>query len=384
MPEVAVIDRQTEPPSLLRSSTRIPYLDGLRAYSVFAVLMAHSGGRMHWIGQTWAFPLRLFFCCAGFGVKVFFVLSGFLITTLLLNELEARGRISIAGFYARRVARIFPAFYAYFFFILLVVVLGCHVVIDPGSILAAATYTWNYGFLWTHPTAAAGGTFGHLWTLALEEQFYLFWPACLVLLGARKARKLAVSALFLLPLLRLVTDLLWPHLRGYDVIMFQSGADPILWGVAAAFAARGPLFDWVRSSRFRRVIPWVCGAVVYGLSPWIGSISKGASSIVGIGLECGSVALFLLWLLTGEGGWLRRVLEWPWMVQLGLLSYSLYIWQQLFLLWDGFPQVPLLVRWAALGCAAVGCYYGVEVPLRRQIRVWFRQTLPAGTLPAGN
>jgi len=113
------------------------------------------------------------------GVRIFFIISGFLITKLLLYELESTGRISLKAFYRRRILRIFPAFYSYWLVMLLLNVSGLLVI--PGKDLAyAATYTINY-------VLHRPWHLGHLWSLAVEEQFYALWPLTLVLLGRRRA-----------------------------------------------------------------------------------------------------------------------------------------------------------------------------------------------------
>ena len=103
-----------------------------------------------------------------FGVTIFFVISGFLITVLLLEELRSQGKISIRGFYQRRIFRIFPAFYFYIALVLLANSLG-YLDLYDGDVLHAVTFTMNYH----HERAWA---FNHTWSLAVEEQFYLFWP----------------------------------------------------------------------------------------------------------------------------------------------------------------------------------------------------------------
>ena len=104
-------------------------------------------------------------------MRCFFVLSGFLITTLLLKEFDSNGSISLKKFYARRTLRIFPAFY--FFLLVLFVAdrLGLVPRIDGSSWIHALTYTMDYVGLKDRPW-----NLGHIWSLAVEEQFYLLWP----------------------------------------------------------------------------------------------------------------------------------------------------------------------------------------------------------------
>ncbi len=133
----------------------IPSLDGLRAVAVLSVMFFHSFGL--WGGRL--------------GVSLFFVLSGFLITWLLLSEQEKHGSISLKNFYLRRTLRIFPAYYAFLALIVLIEVLqGQPEVFD--HLVPALLYYINYfsAINESHPS------FGHLWSLSVEEQFYLLWP----------------------------------------------------------------------------------------------------------------------------------------------------------------------------------------------------------------
>jgi peptidoglycan/LPS O-acetylase OafA/YrhL len=161
----------------------LPGLDGLRAISVLAVVVFHHylvGG--HEVG--WA-P-------GGFlGVEVFFVVSGYLITSLLLNERRETGRVSMKAFYLRRARRLLPALY-----LLLAVVTAYVLLFVPdalamlrGDVIAALTYTSNWWQILSHHSyfleAGRPEVLKHLWSLAIEEQFYLAWPL-LLMLGLRR------------------------------------------------------------------------------------------------------------------------------------------------------------------------------------------------------
>ena len=117
------------------------------------------------------------------GVKVFFVISGYLITRLLIAEHARTGRISLRGFYVRRVWRIFPAFYAFVGAMLAAWAIGW-IALAPGDVVAALTYTMNY-----HYERSWG--LGHIWSLSIEEQFYLVWPFLFLALG--RTRVVATS-----------------------------------------------------------------------------------------------------------------------------------------------------------------------------------------------
>jgi len=146
------------------ASLHIPSLDGLRAISFLIVFMAHSG-----VGIILAVP-------GGFGVTVFFFLSGYLITTLMRVEHETTGRVNVKAFYIRRALRILPPFY-------LILALACALTmmqllpgaLQPGAVLAQILHFSNYWFIAFGSGGAAAGTVPY-WSLAVEEHFYLVFP----------------------------------------------------------------------------------------------------------------------------------------------------------------------------------------------------------------
>ena len=168
-------------------AVRLPYLpglDGLRALAVVAVLLYHAG--LSWIP-------------GGFlGVEVFFVLSGYLITSLLLAEWRAEGSVDLKAFWLGRARRLLPALY-----LLVVVTLAYAILFLPGEVaglrsdaLAAFGYATNWYLVFNHESyfEAVGrpSLLKHLWSLAVEEQFYLFWPVLFWLgisLGATRWRR---------------------------------------------------------------------------------------------------------------------------------------------------------------------------------------------------
>ncbi len=145
----------------------------------------------------------------GLGVMMFFVLSGFLITWLLLIEGDKNGKISLTKFYMRRTLRIFPAFYFFWFCGISIYILRGHHIVWPEA-LSAFFYLSNYYY--GIPLGEADGSlFSHTWSLCVEEQFYLLWPLLGVAaglaarLGARKPRR----ALTILAALVSILSLVW-------------------------------------------------------------------------------------------------------------------------------------------------------------------------------
>lgn len=166
--------------------TKIPSLDGLRALAISLVIVAHGV-------ETWGAPrsLQPLRHVGNLGVRVFFVISGFLITTLLLREMGAHQSVSLRNFYARRSLRILPAFLIFVAVIHALATLGI-VNSPPGDTIRALTFTMNYRDDKSWPL-------NHIWSLSVEEQFYLLWGVLFVLISQRRV-KLAVIPLAVLPL----------------------------------------------------------------------------------------------------------------------------------------------------------------------------------------
>ena len=162
----------------------IPGLDGLRALSIAAVVLAHAS--LTWSGTTdHAHPLARL---GSIGVDLFFVISGFLITWLLLREQRRNAVISLRAFYIRRAWRILPPYLVFLASLFAFSSIGL-IQITSRDWGGALTYTVNFlpGTSWP---------FGHLWSLSVEEHFYLFWPLLLIVLGPGRA--VALSFMYIL------------------------------------------------------------------------------------------------------------------------------------------------------------------------------------------
>jgi peptidoglycan/LPS O-acetylase OafA/YrhL len=360
------------PKSLPVKEQRIPYIDGLRAYSILCVMFAHTRGD-GWNPVAWSVGAPLL-ADGQLGVRIFFVISGFLITTLLLNEYDRKGKISIRAFYERRVARIFPAFYLYIGVILVCTLVGIMSV--PLTVfIASSTFTWNFIHFYRHVIVPDDSVvLTHFWTLSIEEQFYLVWPSCLVFLGLRRSMRVAIAGAIALPLLRLFTFLNLHTGTLRNAIESRFVQDLILMGVLAAFAVRAGALERLRQNRFRAAVPWISAAILFLLNPWLSSMGElPFSGCLVPSLQGIATVLLIFWLLSGKGGILRSFLEsWP-MVQLGLLSYSLYIWHVLFTLWHGMRWIRFPWNLLAPLPVAVLCYWCWELPMRKRIRAWFHQ-----------
>jgi peptidoglycan/LPS O-acetylase OafA/YrhL len=341
------------------NSRSIPSLDGLRALSVFAVILGHT--KSEWLDRI---PFNSSFRHGNQGVAVFFVISGFLITHLLLKELRREGWISLRRFYLRRTLRIFPPFYA---FLLVIAILSLlhEVQVTSTSMFAAATYSWNY-LPWT-----SGWVMAHCWSLTLEEQFYLLWPACMGFFGRRASLSIASGVILLSPFSRVATYYAWPAMRGHTGMMLHTRLDTIMTGCLLAL-----IVDMRLCSRFRQLALHPAAAIaalvfLLAVDPLAELRWKGSYMLpVGFSLENLAIAVILLYVVFRHESPLGKVLNSRLLRHLGIISYSLYLWQQLFT-GPYTRSFPLNILWI-VACAEVS-YLLVERPsfrIRDLVQRW--------------
>lgn len=336
---------------------RIPCLDGLRAASIVLVLFAHARRTLPFYDQIPDALLKMF-GNGTLGVMMFFAISGYLITTLLIREREREGRIDLPSFYQRRILRIFPAFYAYLLVVGLLALAG---VIDLGlgRWLSAATFTRNYAFLWADDGANPDKWFvGHFWTLSLEEQFYLLWPITLAMIGPLTSRKVAAGALLAIPLLRIASYVFFPATRDGLAFMLHTSADAVAMGCLLALAEKEPRVEKLLSS-LKGSHAAVAALFLFAVTPFLRSSFGGAYWMtVGQTLESLCLVLIIAWAIRNADSVGGRVLQNPVIVRVGVLSYSLYLWQQLFLTqhnetWTGLFPINFVM-----------CYIAAELSYR--------------------
>ena len=373
-------------PEPVRGSQRyLPGLDGLRAIAVGAVVAYH-------VGLGWAQGGLL-------GVGVFFTLSGYLITDLLLGQQEITDKLQLTDFWLRRARRLLPAL-----FVMLAVVTAWVTLLDRsqlpairGAVVASAGYVSNWWLIAQHSSYFAQfgppSPLGHLWSLAVEEQFYLIWP-WLLWLGLRLRRKhpgtdtrLAAATLLLAAASAVTMALLYRP--GYDPTRVYEGTDTrafaLLIGSALAFVwpsrhLRGEITEGAR---------WVldgagfAGLVVFAVLVWRTSeysafLYRGGMVLLALGtaLMVASTA--------SPASRFGRILGRQPLRWLGVRSYGIYLWH--------FPIIVLttpadgrdtLARGAlqvaaTIGCAALSWRY-LEEPIRHgALRRWWAQIRSTG------
>lgn len=337
-----------------RGNAYLPEIDGLRALAVLSVVIFH------------AFPGAL---PGGFvGVDIFFVISGYLITGLLRAEWESKGKIDIAAFYARRARRILPMLV-----VVVLATLGAVAVLLDGRALHEAAQSATAALLFAANAyfhATTGGYFDpatdklpllHLWSLGVEEQFYLVWPLALGLLLARGRAgtvRCVAAAATVSALLAVAMCLLDPNAAFYLM-------PTRLWELAA-----GGLIALGAGGMARKPAP----VALAGVALMIVAVSLPTKGLAAANVVLGTVgAALLIWAVHGRGalGAVGQVLRSRPAVFFGLISYSLYLWHWPLLAITRAMrpgEVPALLL-AGLCVAAVGLswlsYRFIETPFRR-------------------
>jgi peptidoglycan/LPS O-acetylase OafA/YrhL len=337
---------------------RYPALDGLRGVAAIVVLLFHTAG------------LR-----GGFlGVDIFFVLSGFLITSLLADELERTGRIDHGRFYLGRALRLYPA---------LAVYLAAQTIVIPyfwpdtdslrNALLAGLFLTDLSMPLWGEPP---GIGIGHTWSLSIEFHFYLIWPAVLpFILHARSWRTqvLSLSSLYALATgWRFVRMFYFGYVDAY--FSFDTRLSGLVLGALAAILAT----RYANDHRIQRLAPWFAAAIAgVVLTATQGRITLSLPMAV---LELATAGLILA-VLNGDGI-VRRVLCSRFLVFTGMISYALYLWHMLLVLtlpsagWYG----RLLLTFAASYGIATLSWYCIEArALAFRHRLRSREPAPQAT-----
>lgn len=343
------------------------HIDGLRAVAVLAVVAFHAG--VPWLPGGYV------------GVDVFFVISGFLITGLLLREFEARGDISLIGFYERRVRRLTPAL---LLVLAVTLVLGAVYLVPIGgeqqglAKSAIATLLLGSNVWFAHATGgyfdapAAAHPLLHTWSLSVEEQFYLVWPTLLLLTGRwalRRQRDPARAAAAVLAVVGLVSLVLSITTTTPHPEFAFYGSPTRAW----EFAIGGLAFFLVRKRstplQLAQPMAWMGLAMVLWACI---TFAEDATPFPGwrAGVPALGAAMVILGGEHADKGWCTRLLSMRPMVLIGLISYSLYLWHWPLLVIARLDTLGEIGPWGITGICLLSfvlawlTYHFIEHPLR--------------------
>ena len=297
----------------------IPELDGVRAVAVLSVIAFHVGASAGSASGGLLNEILGFGWC---GVDLFFVLSGFLITGILIDTKGTPG--AFKNFYVRRTLRIFPLYYA-------TLLIFFHVVPAVANLFSRMNqfspreeiWYWLYLSNWSPSVGTEHALLSHLWSLSIEEQFYVIWPLLVLTLSARAAMRVAIGVALGCALIRLLAA---GHVEApliYRNTILR--ADALEFGALCAFFVRNGFF-LKQASRWR---PVLLGAAVAGLAACIGlsGTSSYRTPMNVVGYSCLGVAFsyLVLWAVQGPGTRLHALLRSRFLRRIGKHSYAMYI-----------------------------------------------------------
>jgi peptidoglycan/LPS O-acetylase OafA/YrhL len=354
-----------------------PALDGVRAVAVLAVIAYHLGTRMH----------------GGFlGVDVFFVLSGYLITGLLLDERARRGRISFPRFWARRARRLLPAV------LLLTTVVALWTAhqgavgtfaIRRGDLLSTIFYFANWHFIavgqsyFAQFAGGASSPLRHMWSLAIEEQFYFLWPFMIVVLGLLVRRKSSALPVILLIAAIISAARMSMLYTAVDPTRAYEGTDAraceLLVGAAlAALLAIRPALLADRRVRAGAAWGWpvvaaLVGVAFFEITDHASFYYHGGALAFSLVVACGLLIVEALPRSALARALSLRPVRWT-----GMISYGLYLWHWPVIVWSAdralswSPRVKQLAEVGAMFAVAGASFYLLERPIRYGKVPWLR------------
>ncbi len=334
-------------------------INGLRAISISLVILHHLVIQkyipVNFFGINFLKPFAAILQDGQLGVNVFFVISGFLITSLMQQEEINSHTISLKNFYIRRVLLIFPTYFFLLFFYFSLQLLNL-IQISTASWITALTYTKYLNWRLDWFTA-------HAWSLSIEENFYIFWPL-IFMLGNKSRKTIAIFLILIVPLIR--TYIYFHPINWINELSIFMRIDSI---------AIGCLFALYKDDILKRISPYWTKLFYFSILtllflPYLPTIANKihlGSIFIPLGLTHGTianilVALVMMYSVFGPKGIWFKLLNLKVIHIIGLLSYSIYLWQQIFFYkskyWiTQFPQNIFLILLVA-ACS----YYFIEKP----------------------
>jgi peptidoglycan/LPS O-acetylase OafA/YrhL len=343
-----------------KTSNYLPSLDGWRALAILAVMVCHGFG-LREAPAGWPRILNGFVLNLGQqGVSLFFAISGYLITSLLLAEHRRNGVIDLGGFYIRRVCRILPPAYFYLFALALLAA-GGFLKLAPGELASGF-------FMYNNYWPSRSWYTQHFWSLSMEEHFYLGWPLLLTRLGSRPAAWAAAALI--------AATLLWRPWALQNIPSTVTALqrtdmrlDAFLFAALLAIILHDHP-DWrymLTARRHALLVAVLVGVYAYSL--------VFPAQLMKLFWQSALMPFILVpTIFLGPSYWVARWLEHPILGWFGQISYSLYLWQQLIFHSDApdfqTAAVWFLPRLALVIALAAGSHHALERPFMRLGRRW--------------
>lgn len=343
----------------------IPSLNGLRAISIIFVLYAHVLLKNFNFSENPGGQV---------GVTIFFIISGYLITLLLLQEEAKNGFISLKNFYIRRTLRIFPLYY-----ILLLV----YLLLQLAGVLHFTSASWITSLTYTKyllPSNYGDWESGHLWSLSIEEHFYLVWPLIFTCLKKYRVH-FACLVIIAVTLTRLFTQVSVMHLF--------TRADALMWGCLFAIYNKEIVVYLKSKQSLFLLVPFVIlllsllvkrGVTLLSLTAHKGFVAAFLGSYGLVTNLC--ICLIIVISIHYKNNIWYQILNTRLFTYVGRLSYSIYVWQQLFFSAQVAKLLVFPINIICIFTAAVFSYHFIEKPFLA-LKAGFKQKTMSKVLLAG-
>lgn len=343
---------------MIQTETRLPSFNGLRAISILLVLLSHLSLQNKLFSavekKQVLKPFFMFLHDGQLGVNVFFVISGFLITSVLLKEETISKRISLNRFYLKRILRIFPAYYF---------LLGVYFLLQMFDFFQISNFSWLTSLTFTKNFYWFSDPYtSHLWSISVEEIFYLLWPL-LFILGNKQRKTIALLIIFMVFATKIFFQSYYSNFIWASELTIFTRVDAIATGCLFALYKNELLQMF---SKYWRTLFYSSLTLLF-LSRSFPEIIKN-SEINTFWIEMNSsivnlfIAILMMYSVFGPKKSWYRVLNTKVFNYIGLLSYSLYLWQQFFIQstrhW--FNSVP--INLVLLFLVAIASYHLIEKP----------------------
>jgi peptidoglycan/LPS O-acetylase OafA/YrhL len=321
----------------------LSYLDGLRGIAILVVMMTHANFQLGIYGII--------------GVDVFFVLSGFLITTLLLEEKFYKGSVSLKAFFIRRVFRLFPALY----FLLLILLIYSIFQSSTFASLVQQDVIWSFFYLknisWIWSTTNSG-LLNHMWSLAVEEQFYILWPLILLSLIFLKKIRILIGGLIISTLYIFIS-----HLYGVSLLFNSIFQEGIFLGCLIA------ILRWRYSFQIKELqylqTPFLLLIILIGIAPFPSIIIL--KKVLGGVVSVITALLVISFLSSTKLTLAKEILQTKILIFVGKISYALYIWHVPVFFWFKYElhlpaTTSFILKWIVSFGLAILSWYLIEKP----------------------
>ncbi|TQV74608.1 acyltransferase [Aliikangiella marina] len=338
----------------------IPTLDGWRAVAILLVMASHAfySLKTYYGENEW---LTIFSSEGLMGVRIFFGISGFLITSKILDEIQKTQQFSLKNFYYRRIFRLGPA-----------LLLFCSVIglLSLLNIISISLLEWFGGILFFANFITKSWYTGHLWSLSVEEHFYIVWPLLILFFNIQKRPKVVLMLIAVFVIWRLVS---WKYGLFRSPALFWGRTDiqidGLLWGCLLAILMKDEQYQVYRKWFTSHLFAYASLTLFVGLFFIDATDYKFRHALYAV--QACLIPIFIAGFAANPQTLLSKFLEISAIKWIGRISYSLYLWQQLFLTSEvgASENMGVFQHWpinifAAFACATLS-YYLVEKPIIR-------------------